>query len=523
MSDRLDARIREMTIRLIQMSPEAPPFPEETMVQLRPSPVTAQPPKRRRPAWGLAVAALAVIAAVAIPAVLLGGRNNDAVEQTSTTAPPTTETTAPPTTTTVGAADPEILGTLPPTEPGQTVDLFFPDERQRGVGYSLEVSVGEGFDPRFWMIAAAEGYDGEPQTGTWETGSDFPAVAITGPGPDRVLIPDSADPGDYLLCQRDGVPFCWTIQLVASTVRTFTIDPNSIAPTDLDPTEVVNAGWGNGEFDLGLSGPGFGPCCFDVTSDGGIVFLDAENQRLMHWLPGGGSVFPLATFQPSELVADAITVGHDDRVYVLGMSNREGRPHDLVIIGLDGSVEGPYETVVDSNADLQATTNGIFAGNALINETEPVDGWIPIATAAGIPVPLSEQRPLADLPEDARSLRIDFAPDGTIIAGLFPGGDSLPIQYRVSGEYFVAGAFLQNRDTALVLVLGTAWTADEPSDFLILRAAVEGGTAIWDAYRIPGQQWAQMGAFGTVRMEGSTVYFMSTTPTGTAVASYDLP
>ncbi len=89
------------------------------------------------------------------------------------------------------------------------------------------------------------------------------------------------------------------------------------------------------------------------------MFLDAQHQRLMHWIPGGGSVFPLATFQPAEFAADALAIGHDDRVYVLGMSNRPGRMQDLVIIGLDGSVEGPFETVVESNADLQATANGI--------------------------------------------------------------------------------------------------------------------------------------------------------------------
>ena len=519
MSDRLDARIKELTFRLIQMSPEAPPFPEETMVQLRPSGAAVKPPKRQpRLVWALAAAV--VLAAITVPALLLGGPPDEVVDEATTTTSQDTATTLN-TTTTVATPvlPPEIVGSLF-GEPGQTIDITPPDQRGRGVGYTL-APFGSS-TPAFWLIAAADGFDGEPRWGAWEGEPSFPDILITGPGPDTVILPETATPGEYLVCQIDG-SFCWTLQMVESTIRSFSVDINAATPIDLAPADVTSTGWGNGEFELGLSEAGFGPCCFDVTSDGGVVFLDGQNRRLMHWLPGGGSVFPLATFQPAEFVADAMAVGPDDRVYVLGMSNRPGRPHDLLIVGLDGSVEGPYETVVDSNANLQATANGIYAGNALIARTQPADGWIPIATSAGVPVPVTDQQPVAALPVDDRSLRVDFAADGTIIANLQPGGDTVPVEYRIPGEYFLAGSFVQSRQSTVVLVLGRSWSADEPTEFLIVRVALEGETSVSEVYRIAGRRWAEMSSFGTVRLEGSSLFFMSTTPSGTEVARYELP
>ncbi len=115
MSDRLDARIRELTFRLIEMSPEVPPFPEETMVQLRPPSTVTTPPRRQtRLAWALA-AAVAVIAGIAIPAFLLGGSSDDVVDVT-----PTTVTQPDQTTTTVTRSD---QTTTPSTSPPAGLDL----------------------------------------------------------------------------------------------------------------------------------------------------------------------------------------------------------------------------------------------------------------------------------------------------------------------------------------------------------------------------------------------------------------
>lgn len=101
MSDRMDSRLREMTIRLIEMAPEAPPFPEEPMVQLRPSPTShPTPPRRRSPLVLVGAAALAVMLAVGGP-LLFDRLTSDDVAgpttpPTASTVPPATE--APPST-----------------------------------------------------------------------------------------------------------------------------------------------------------------------------------------------------------------------------------------------------------------------------------------------------------------------------------------------------------------------------------------------------------------------------------------
>lgn len=519
MSERLDSRIRELTTRLVAMSPEAPPFPEEHMVQLRPPIKAGRPEGRPRAVWAM-VAALVVIAAIAVPAVLFGGSSDDAVDETTTTTADITPSTT--TTSAVGVPEPDILGSLF-GEPGQTIDITPPDQRSRGVGYTL-TPLGSS-PPTFWLIASAPGYDGTAQWGTWESQASFPDVLVTGPGPDLVVVPNTATPAEYLLCQADGA-FCWTLDLVESTVRSFVIDPAAAAPVELVAAEVIRTGWGNGEFDVGLltvQDGAYGPCCFDVLSDGGIVFLDEQNQRLMHWLPGGGSTFPLATFANHEMAADAVAVGVDGRIYVLGSSGRLDGAHLLLIVGLDGSTEGPFETVVDSRADLRATANGIYAGSAATPGGGPVDGWIPLVGGAGVPVPPADQQPAPALPVDDRSLHTDGGANGEIIATLYPGGDSLPIEYKVPDGYSLIGSFLQGRESAVVLVLGTVANVTDPAEFLVVRSAVEGVEIVTEVFRIEGRRWAAVGPFGTVRFEGSSLFFMSTTPNGTEVARYELP
>ncbi|HEU5326208.1 MAG TPA: hypothetical protein VFV59_10035 [Candidatus Limnocylindria bacterium] len=83
--------------------------------------------------------------------------------------------------------------------PGDVVELGFPDQMVRGIMFVLEREVGSTWVYRYLLISDANG--GEPQ---W-----YPAdrddvavedVGIAGPGPDRVVIPDVAEPGSWRLC-----------------------------------------------------------------------------------------------------------------------------------------------------------------------------------------------------------------------------------------------------------------------------------------------------------------------------------
>ena len=119
MTDQHDRTMRELTYRLIQMAPEAPPFPEEPLTTLKPRSDHSRstPPGDPRRGWLIAAAAAAaVVIAVAIPLALFGGGSEPVTGSTTTQTPTTTvsPTTVPPTT------------TLVPTPPADvTVTLYF--------------------------------------------------------------------------------------------------------------------------------------------------------------------------------------------------------------------------------------------------------------------------------------------------------------------------------------------------------------------------------------------------------------
>lgn len=85
-----DQRFKELTDRLVAMSPEPPPFPEETVVTM--------PGKtsRRSPLLVFAGAAAAVLIAIGVPFLLLNNQEPSVgAPSTSTTTSPDTTTTAP--------------------------------------------------------------------------------------------------------------------------------------------------------------------------------------------------------------------------------------------------------------------------------------------------------------------------------------------------------------------------------------------------------------------------------------------
>ncbi len=96
MSEPMDSKLRELTYRLMAMAPEAPPFPEEEMVQLNPSPAPARSARYRNPLMWVGVAAVAALLIVGVPLLLLRGGS---APNPSSTVPPATQTTETPSTT----------------------------------------------------------------------------------------------------------------------------------------------------------------------------------------------------------------------------------------------------------------------------------------------------------------------------------------------------------------------------------------------------------------------------------------
>jgi hypothetical protein len=91
--------------------------------------------------------------------------------------------------------EPAMTVTPTTAHPGDAVSLSFPTEQLRGVGFILTARDG---GTTYQLTSNAMDRGREP---TWSPeGSGWVDVGISGPGPDQVLIPPVAAPGDYELC-----------------------------------------------------------------------------------------------------------------------------------------------------------------------------------------------------------------------------------------------------------------------------------------------------------------------------------
>lgn len=99
-------------------------------------------------------------------------------------------------------------------DPGKTVQVTFPAQTERGVAWVLEEQVDDAWQLRFFLTATASGYDNEATPNWWsidddDEGKGWDAIGVSGPGPDTLVIPETATPGSYRLCTANAVDnFC---------------------------------------------------------------------------------------------------------------------------------------------------------------------------------------------------------------------------------------------------------------------------------------------------------------------------
>lgn len=85
--------------------------------------------------------------------------------------------------------------------PGSLVTLHFPSSIRRGMYFSLESRQATGWRLDYYLVATTEK---NPKELSWYRADDpnlvFFDVGVSGPGGERVRVPDVAVPGDYRLC-----------------------------------------------------------------------------------------------------------------------------------------------------------------------------------------------------------------------------------------------------------------------------------------------------------------------------------
>jgi len=123
----------------------------------------------------------------------------------------------------VPTVDPELEGTMiiapSSATPGQEVALRFPADSERGIAFSLSHWTEGQWDVAYYLTSDW-GESGEYRPSWWpvEDSEDrgWEQVGISGAGPDRVFVPDTAAPGDYLLCTANAVDEACALLTVTS-------------------------------------------------------------------------------------------------------------------------------------------------------------------------------------------------------------------------------------------------------------------------------------------------------------------
>lgn len=93
-------------------------------------------------------------------------------------------------------------------EPAQEVELTFPGTSERGIAFSLSQWSDGDWEVSYYLTSDW-GKPGEHQPTWWPVEDNenrgWEQVGISGAGPDRLLIPDTAASGDYLLCTANAL------------------------------------------------------------------------------------------------------------------------------------------------------------------------------------------------------------------------------------------------------------------------------------------------------------------------------
>lgn len=95
--------------------------------------------------------------------------------------------------------------------PGAELALRFQADNHRGIAFSLSQWDEGQWEPAYYLTSLTSewGQPGNYQPHWWPVDDSetrgWQQIGISGTGPDRVLVPDTATPGDHLLCTANAV------------------------------------------------------------------------------------------------------------------------------------------------------------------------------------------------------------------------------------------------------------------------------------------------------------------------------
>jgi heat shock protein HslJ len=126
-----------------------------------------------------------------------------------------------------------------PYSPGETLEIRWPGEEVRGVGYSFDRWNGMVWEPTFYLRSGSPGAPRGMEPAWWpvEGSGTWGDVGLGGPGPDIAVVPDTAKGGTYRLCTANSqAQSCAIVEIEASSSQDQSAEsePEASASASLD-------------------------------------------------------------------------------------------------------------------------------------------------------------------------------------------------------------------------------------------------------------------------------------------------
>jgi len=277
---------------------------------------------------------------------------------------------------------------------------------------------------------------------------------------------------------------------------------------------VVDAPWGNGAGEAGLSGGKtsirIGPSSFDVMPGGTIAVLDEVNDRVQRWR-GGAHVATVPVDVPA--ATNDMGIGADGSIYVLDGRGSAGSTPLIRTFAPDGTLTRARHIADRTWSQLRIGPRGPIV------HQEPSDQWMP-ATDGATPLdraaqvragtaglPFGDGSHLVLLRSGAAEVRVARIVDGAVRTS-----------WRVVSRTPLGEVQLAEPTGNRVVLVVKAYT-DTQDEFQVL---VLDGKGLVEQFSVASDQWAAAAPLAHFRFAGSSLYKLGSSLAGVFVDRYDL-
>jgi hypothetical protein len=256
------------------------------------------------------------------------------------------------------------------------------------VVYTISGQGGElGQSVHYVLTAEAEGVDSEASWSEWNGEFEVPDVEVTGPGPDRIVIPGTIQDGDYRLCSPywEPDPYCFDLLVRPASAPWFvTAGAEGVVLHDADGTSTVLTDQATAiafYADGALVTWGGQDDAIRIRRNGQVTEVALQpGETLLDVAPKDGRLMALVTNRSS--ATSAVDLDSGERKDV-GPASIEARLQDGVALlrlsetGLEArSLEGGllWETTIDAETMIVPADPGVVRLDRfgdLYNDSEP--------------------------------------------------------------------------------------------------------------------------------------------------------